>query len=61
MNSPKFFIGDNVLRTRRLRSRTVLKITRANGTFCYQLLAPGDRKEICWEEELRRGEHPSSR
>lgn len=59
--TPKFFIGDNVLRSRRLRSRTVLKITQANGMFCYQLLAPGNRKEICWENELRRGEHPNLR
>ncbi len=54
MQCPKFVIGDSVQRAGRLRSRTVLKIARANGTFWYQLLGPGNRQEICWENELRR-------
>jgi hypothetical protein len=54
LRDPKFFIGDRVQRTGRLRSRTVVKIARDNELFWYQLLAPGDRRETCWEHELRR-------
>ena len=55
MRYPKFFIGDRVLRSHRLRSRTVLRVARADETFWYKLLAPGGREESCWEHELRRG------
>ncbi|MBE0597207.1 MAG: hypothetical protein IH614_08060 [Desulfuromonadales bacterium] len=55
MKYPRFFIGERVSRYRRLRPRTVVRISQNQDTFWYRLLGPGGQEETCWEQELRRG------